>query len=325
MPLADDFDEAVAPYRRELLTHCYQMLGSTQDAEDAVQETLLRAWRAADRYDASLATVRTWLNAIATNTCRTALVSRKRRPLPSALGAASDDTDHPLRPSTDVPWLEPIATSALLDERHDPAEQLLALTTVRLAFVAALQWLPPSQRAVLLLRDVYRYTAVETAGMLDLTVAAVNSSLQRARNRIGTSPAVDPDSLMGADAELVERFVEAFRRADLPALRRLLADDVVLEMPPIALWFRGPDDYVSFMERVYRNRGTDWHVVVTSANGQPALAAYVRDGDEAVAHSLQVLECGAAGIRRNTTFQMPDLFAVFGLPPRLPWPPAPAG
>ena len=295
------------PYRGELLAFCYRMLGSFHEAEDLVQETLLRAWKAWGRYDPARASVRTWLYRIAANACLTALEGRGRRPLPSGLGLPSDDPRAPLVPA-DVPWLEPFADARLDAEvRAD----------LRLAWVAAVQILPARQRAVLVLREVLGFTAAEVAGQLETTVAAVNSALQRARAAlaaVGDAGAVtEPD-----DPEVravVQRYMRAFEAADVPALVRLLADSAVLEMPPVPLWYRGSRDYGRFLERVFETRGTGWSMRELTANGQPALAAYAPRPDGGhQPHSVQVLTITGGQVAHNVVFADPGLFEAFGLP-----------
>ncbi|MFJ8442746.1 RNA polymerase subunit sigma-70 [Kitasatospora griseola] len=282
------------------------MTGSFQDAEDLVQETLLRAWSARDRYDPTRASVRTWLYRIATNACLTALDGRARRPLPSGLGAPGDDPCAPLAPAPDVPWLQPFP-----DGRYD----VDARAELRLAWVAAVQLLPARQRAVLILRDVLAFTAAEVADQLDTTVAAVNSALQRARSTLAAGPA---DTLREPDdprqRAAVDRYLAAFEAADVPALVGLLAEDAVLEMPPVALWFRGPVAYGAFMERVFRLRGAHWLTRPARANGQPAFAAYAREGGRHRLHSLQVLDLADGRITRNTVFTDPATLRAFDLP-----------
>ncbi|MGC1212856.1 MAG: sigma-70 family RNA polymerase sigma factor [Micromonospora sp.] len=309
---SEDFDRRTGPYRRELTAHCYRMLGSVAEAEDLVQETLLRAWRAFDRYDPDRASVRTWLHRIATNVCLTALRSRSRRPLPSDFVAANPDPDAPMVVG-EVPWLQPVPDALL-----DPATVVAARGSLRLAIVAALQLLPPRQRAILILRDVLDWSAAEVADALATTPAAVNSGLQRARARLGTTAVREEQVAEPADRDrraLVDRYVAAFERADVAALTRLLTDDAVLEMPPVLNWYVGRERYGRFIARVFAMRGTDWRMLPTAANGQPALAAYVRDGDGYVPHTLQVLTVTDVGISRNVVFQEPEVFAAFGLTP----------
>ncbi|WP_405969590.1 sigma-70 family RNA polymerase sigma factor [Streptomyces sp. NBC_00988] len=300
------------PYRGELVAYCYRMLASFHEAEDLVQETMLRAWKARDRYDPARASVRTWLYRIATNVCLTALEGRARRPLPSGLGAPGEDPGTPLTPATDIPWLQPFP-----DARYD----MEARADMRLALVVALQRLPARQRAVLVLREVLQFNAAEVADQLDTTVPAVNSTLQRARaalTDVGDGDAIaEPDDPEAR--EVVDRYLRAFEAADVPALVRLLADAVVLEMPPVPLWFRGTEHYGAFMHRVFELRGTDWALRRLVANGQPALAAYAQDpaGDHRL-HSLQVFAVTGDRITRNVVFTDPQVLDTFDLPRRIP-------
>lgn len=299
------------PHRGELLAYCYRMLGSFHEAEDLVQETMLRAWRARDRYDPTRASLRTWLYRIATNACLTALEGRARRPLPSGLGAPSADPGAPLTPALDIPWLQPFP-----DARLDPDLR----TDLRLALVAAMQALPARQRAVLLLREVLEFSATEVAAQLGTTVAAVNSALQRARVAladVGDAGAVtEPD-----DPEVravIQRYVRAFEAADVPALVRLLTDQAILEMPPVPLWYRGSRDYGRFLDRVFHMRGTGWRMAPLSANGQPALAAYAPEpGGPHRLHTLQVLTVTGGRVAHNVVFADPGVFAAFDLPPQI--------
>jgi RNA polymerase sigma-70 factor (ECF subfamily) len=312
----EDFDQQTGSYRRELLVHCYRMLGSVHDAEDLVQETLLRAWRARDRYDERRSSIRTWLYAIATNACLTALEGRARRPLPSGLGAASDDPMTALVPTFDIPWLEPFPDNRLTD----PAAQVIARGSLRLALIAAMQLLPPRQRAVLILRDVLDFSAAEVAGLLSTSPAAVNSALQRARAGLsGENPVSDisePDD--PAVQNILNRYIQAFEAADVDGLVSLLTDDAVLEMPPVPLWYRGRGDYGQFLARVFDMRGPDWRMVPCStANRQPAVAAYCRNDGTYELHTLQVFTITAAGISQNVVFQVPSVFTAFGLAPVL--------
>ncbi|MFI1533238.1 RNA polymerase subunit sigma-70 [Streptomyces anandii] len=296
------------PYRGELVAYCYRMLGSFHEAEDLVQETLLRAWKARDRYDPARASVRTWLYRIATNVCLTALEGRGRRPLPSGLGAPSGDPGAPLAPALDVPWLEPFP-----DARFDVEVR----ADLRLAWVAAVQVLPARQRAVLVLREVLAFSAAEVAEQLGTTVAAVNSALQRARAALAdvgdAGAVVEPDD--PAVRAVVQRYMRAFEAADVPALVRLLADDAVLEMPPVPLWYRGSRDYGRFMERVFAMRGTGWAMRELTAGGQPALAAYApQAGGGRRLHTLQVFTVTDGRIARNVVFADPRVLDAFGLP-----------
>ena len=316
LPGAHDLDQCHEAFRGDLLAHCYRMLGSFHDAEDLVQETMLRAWRAADRYDPQKASLRTWLHSIATNVCLDALKGRPRRPLPSGLGPAGDDPEVPLVPSPDVPWLQPFPDARLGEPENVSAQR----AGLRLGFVAALQLLPARQRAALVLREVLQLPAAEVADALGTSVASVNSSLQRARAtlrsaRLTLEELREPSA--GADLAVVQRYLAAFEAADVGALTRLLADDVVLEMPPVALWLAGRSHYHRFIERVFAMRGTGWRLMEVHANGSPALAAYAPELASAKlrAHSVQVFEVAGPYIQRCVTFVDPQLFALFGLPP----------
>jgi RNA polymerase sigma-70 factor, ECF subfamily len=302
------------PYRGELVAHCYRMTGSFHDAEDLAQETLLRAWTARDRYDSTRASVRTWLYRIATNACLTALEGRARRPLPSGLGAPSDDPGAPLTPALDVPWLQPFP-----DARYDVGMR----ADTRLALVAAMQVLPPRQRAVLLLREVLEFSAAEVAEQLGTTIAAVNSALQRARSALAEAGDVgevtEPDD--PGVRTVIDQYARAFEAADVPALVRLLTDQAVMEMPPVPLWYRGRRDYGLFMRRVFEMRGPGWAVRRLTANGQPALAAYAPQpggGSGTLApHSLQVFTVTGGLVARNVVFADPRVFQAFELPARI--------
>jgi RNA polymerase sigma-70 factor (ECF subfamily) len=319
--IESDFDAAAAPFRRELVVHCYRMLGSVDEAEDLTQETLIRAWKARTRYDPSRASLRTWLYRIATNACLTSLKGRARRPLPSGLGSASDDPNTPLVPDFEVPWLQPLPNGYLGGDHTDPSTRAAERDGVRLALIAAMQLLPARQRAVLVLRDALQFSAAEVAEQLDTTTAAVNSALQRARATLSAAaPREDaqrtPDSRTTREA--VERYVRAFEAADVHSLITLLTDDAVLEMPPVPLWYCGRANYGQFIARVFTMRGTSWRMVPTAANGQPALAAYCLDLTGVMRlHTLQVLTVTARGIARNVVFQDPKVFKAFELNPTL--------
>ncbi|GAA2715439.1 RNA polymerase subunit sigma-70 [Actinoplanes palleronii] len=301
------FTETAGPLRREILAHCYRMLGSAADAEDAVQDTFVRAWRAFDRFEGR-SSVRTWLHQIATNVCLRLIEQRGRRALPAGLGAPEPDWHRPARPApADTRWILPLPA--------DPADQAGARERVRLAFTAALQHLPARQRAVLLLRDVADLPADQVATMLDTTTVAVNSALLRARERIARQ-APDPDLMSSRDGfedqERLRRYVEAFERADVTALATVVRDDVTLEMPPHVTWFAGRTPVLGFLgAHVLREPDLfTMHAVTPGANGQPTFAMYA--GNEA--HALHVLDLEPAGIRRIHIFLQPDLFPVFGHP-----------
>jgi RNA polymerase sigma-70 factor, ECF subfamily len=299
-------------YRGELVAYCYRMLGSFHEAEDLVQETLLRAWRARDRYDRTRASVRTWLYRIATNACLSALDGRTRRPLPSGLGAPSGDPGAPLTPALDIPWLQPFP-----DAQFD----LGVRADMRLALVAAMQVLPPRQRAVLVLREVLEFSASEVAVQLDTTVAAVNSALQRARAALAETRQLgeltEPDE--PESRAVIDRYVQAFEAPDVPGLVRLLADEAALEMPPVALWYLGSRDYGLFMRRVFDMRGPGWMMTQLSANGQPALAAYAPEpGGGHRLHTLQVLAVTGGRVVHNVVFADPLVLEAFDLPEQIP-------
>jgi RNA polymerase sigma-70 factor (ECF subfamily) len=311
-----EFGTRTDPYRRELLAHCYRMLGSVHDAEDLVQDTMLRAWRAFDTYDENRASLRTWLYRIATNACLTALAGRARRPMPSGLGAPPYGPEDAFAPGHEVPWLQPIPDSLVAD----PAQVAAARGSLRLAIVAALQLLPPRQRAVLILREVLGWPAAEVAEQLDLSVPAVNSALQRARARLEAADLTEDEICEPAQARaVVDRYVTAFERADLAGLKRLLSADAVLEMPPYLNWLAGAEDYTRFIARAFAMRGTDWRLRPAAANGQPAVAAYVRAADGRYhIHTLQLFTVTSRGISHTIVFQDPVIFALFDLPDALP-------
>lgn len=314
---AAEFEQRTAQFRPELVAYCYRMLGAALDAEDLVQETYLRAWRARAQYDESRASLRTWLYRIATNVCLTALESRSRRPLPAGF-VSPRAADAPFEVGVDVTWLQPIPDAML--EQSDPVARAIDRSGLRLAFVAALQQLSAGQRGALILRDVLGFSASETAEILVLTVAAVNSSLQRARTglkaaRLGREQLLEP-----SDAEQrawVDRYMEAFERADVEGLKQLLAYDVLMEMPPLLNWFTGLENYGMFMDWVFDVNGTDWRLVPVAANGQAAFAAYNRVDDEYRLHTLQIFTVTERGISRNSVFQDADIFASFDLPQTL--------
>jgi RNA polymerase sigma-70 factor, ECF subfamily len=319
--IGTDFDAATAPFRRELVVHCYRMTGSVHEAEDLMQETLIRAWKARDRYDEQRASVRTWLYRIATNVCLTALEARARRPLPSGLGGVSDDPNAPLVPDFETPWLQPLPDRYLRHDLGDPASRAEQRAGTRLALIAAMQFLAPRQRAVLILRDVLGYNAAEVAAQLGTSTAAVNSALQRARAALAAASPRESTLREPEDRtvrETIERYIRAFEAADIDTLVTLLTDDAVLEMPPVPLWYVGRTDYGRFIARVFTMRGTGWRMLPTSANGQPALAAYCPDDTGALClHTLQVLTVTTRGIERNVVFQDPQVFKAFELAPLL--------
>lgn len=306
------FDRLIEPFRTELLAYCYRMLGSAHDAEDLVQETYLRAWRARDRYDETRSSLRTWLYRIATNACLTVLEVRGRRPLPSGLVAASDPRGPLVRGEN--AWLQPLPDSLL--DAGDPARAVVDRSSLRLAFAAALQHLSARQRGALILRDVLGFSASEAAKILGTTAVSVNSSLQRARTRV-KEVGVRQERLSEPSATeqraWVERYMKAFEHADVEGLKRLLTEDVIMEMPPMINWFAGSGNYGLFMEWVFEKAGTDWRLMTVAANDQFGFAAYRRVEEAYVLHTLQILTVTAKGISRNSVFADPEVFAAFGL------------
>lgn len=312
MPAQEEFIEQAAPFRGELIAHCYRMLGSAHDAEDLVQETYLRGWRGYSAFE-ERAALRTWLYRIATTACLRALENRARRVLPAGLGAGSDDPDIDLdAPGGHHHWLEP------LPDNLTPEAEVGVRQSVRLAVATALQELPARQRAVLILRDVVQFSAAEVAELLETSTASVNSALQRARSHLAEVAPSEDDVAEPDDAdrrELLDRYCAAFEHADLDALTDLLASDVRLEMPPLPAWFIGREAVSRFLaQRAFAEPG-DMVLVQTAANGQPAVAEYRRADDELRAHSIHVLTAGESGVTRMVVFLDPELFSVFGLPP----------
>jgi RNA polymerase sigma-70 factor (ECF subfamily) len=310
-----EFVALADPYRPELLAHCYRMLGSVHEAEDLVQETYLRAWRSFGRFEGR-SSLRAWLYKIATMACLTALDGRARRPLPSGLGGPSDDHGRPLvEASSGVGWLEPAPDTLFVDFSNDPAAIVGRRAGVRLAFIAALQLLSPRQRAVLILSDVLGWPAKEVAELLDSSSTAVYSILRRARATLQRA-AVDEDELTepcGRDEQiLLDRYIEAFERADLAALVDLLRLDVELEMPPNLTWLRGRDAVAGFLgARVLRRAGR-FRLVATRANGQPALVVFGRAADGSYhPHGVHVLSIVGHRIARIVAFLDPATVAAF--------------
>jgi RNA polymerase sigma-70 factor, ECF subfamily len=312
-----DFARLTDPFRAELMAHCYRMLGSVHDAEDQVQETLLRAWRSYDDFEGR-ASLRTWLYRIATNTCLRALENRGRRPRPSGLGAPGADPEAPLTAAQgEVPWLEPVPDALVRADPADPASVVASRASLRLALIAALQYLPARQRAVLILRDVLQWRASEVAELLGITTTAVNGLLLRARARIDQAGLGQDEIREPAEASkraLLDKYATAFQNADVPALSRLLREDAIFEMPPILTWFAGRDQVSRFLAAVPLRQPGAFTMVPVDANGQPAFACYLHGR----AHAIQVLTVTDAGIAHIVTFQQAGLFPAFGLPPVLP-------
>jgi RNA polymerase sigma-70 factor, ECF subfamily len=312
---AEDLEE----HRRALTGYCYRMLGSAFEADDAVQETMVRAWRGIDGFEGRSA-VRSWLYRIATNVCLDMLRGRQRRARPMDLGPSS--TADSFRGATlpEHAWVQPIPDARVLPEDGDPAELAASRETIRLAFVTALQHLPPRQRAVLILREVLRWRAREVAELLDTSVASVNSALQRARATLATrdvdasrAPAVAPDQ-----RALLARYVDAFERYDINSLVTLLHDDAVMSMPPYDFWLRGPVEISRwFLGEGIGCRGS--RLVATAANGCAAFGSYRPDGRGGHApFAIQVIEVSGDRIVGHHNFLDTDLFAAFGLPAGLP-------
>jgi RNA polymerase sigma-70 factor (ECF subfamily) len=320
MTVSEDFAGVTGRFRGELLAYCYRMLGSAEEAEDLVQETYLRAWRSFDRFEGR-SSVRTWLYRIATNVCLTAIERRGRRPLPSGLGAPSEDPQAPIVAGWEVPWLEPFPGAPPGAGRGDPASVAVSRAGIRLAFVAALQYLSARQRAMLILRDVLELPAAQVADLLGTTTTAVNSGLRRARTQLEQALPAEDELAEPAEPEtraLLERFVAAIENADANALAELLAQDVALEMPPQLAWFTGRQAVTDvFARQPFAVPG--WlRLVPVVANGQPAYASYLRDADGAYrAHAVTVLTVTTRGIARIIAFRDPGLFASFGLPREL--------
>jgi RNA polymerase sigma-70 factor, ECF subfamily len=318
MAAIDDFTRGADLFRTELLAYCYRMLGSADDAEDLVQETYLRAWRSYEGFEGR-SSLRTWLYRIATNACLTAIERQGRRPLPSGLGAplASPGSELPAQ-SDAVPWLTPLPDVLLGTAADDPAAIAARRDSLRLALVAAWQFLSPRQRAVLILRDVLAWPAAEVAELLEMTTTAVNSALRRARARLAeVAPAETGISPAGGRPirDTIERYLAAFERADVTELARLLREDAVLEMPPLPAWLRGKDNVLRFFARYILTEPGLHKMVLTAANGQPAAAAYRRAADGRFeAHAIQVLTVTAGGISRIDAFLDTALFGTFGLP-----------
>jgi RNA polymerase sigma-70 factor (ECF subfamily) len=307
-------------YRTELTAYCYRMLGSAFEAEDAVQDTLVRAWKGFSRFEGRAA-LRSWLYRIATNVCLDMLGSRQRRARPMDLGPALT-ADAPL--GAVMPeniWIQPVPDSRVLPVGGDPAELTIQRETIKLAFVAALQHLPPRQRAVLILREVLQWQATEVAELLDTTVASVNSALQRARATLATTQASaddGPTAMTDEQRALVARYVDAFERYDMDSLTSLLQKDATWNMPPYELWLQTHRDIVSWcLGPGIGCRGS--RLIPTMANGSPAFGQYKpAAGGGWEPWSLQVLELSGERISGITFFlDTPSFFPLFGLPPRL--------
>jgi RNA polymerase sigma-70 factor (ECF subfamily) len=316
LSVAPAFGE-LEPHRAELTAYCYRMLGSPFDAEDAVQDAFMRAWRSRDRFEGRAA-MRSWLYRIATNVCLDMLKGRERRVRPMDLGPAVEPMESNLNARSAKEWIEPIPENLIAPER-DPADLAVERESIRLAFVAALQHLPARQRAVLILREVLRWEASEVAELLDTSVASVNSALQRARATISTSNVSSTDkvpSLTAADHELLERYVKAFEQYDMDALTSLIRADATQSMPPYDMWLQGRDDIFAWWVGPGNGCRGSRVIPVVSANGSPAFGQYkpsLQGGYEPWA--LQVLELKEGRIVELTFFlDTARLFPLFGLP-----------
>ena len=303
--------------RRELTGYCYRMLGSGAEAEDAVQETILRAWKAADRFEGR-SSVRTWLYRIASNVCIDMGRAPQRRARPMDLGGPSTLATAQLVPLPESTFVQPVADRRVIDVDGDPAEVAIARDSIRLAFVAALQHLAPRQRAVLILCEVLKWQASEVAPLLDTSVASVNSALQRARATLTSldiealDPTLDPEH-----EALLGRYVDAFERYDMGALSELLRSDAVISMPPHDLWLRGADQVTGWMSGP--GHGCEGSKLIrVDANGTAAFGSYRPAGDRRwEPFALQVIDVVDGEITGHHNFLYPELFADFGLPPFL--------
>jgi RNA polymerase sigma-70 factor, ECF subfamily len=314
--------EDLEKYRRELTGYCYRMLGSVFEADDAVQDTMVRAWKGIDRFEGR-SSVRSWLYRIATNACLDMLRSRQRRARPMDMGPSSKaDAALPATLADNV-WVEPIPNAHVMSDRADPAEVAVARETIRLAFVSALQFLPPRQRAVLILREVLRWEATEVAELLDTTVASVNSALQRARATLADRNLDEADAMaavanMPDDQQaLLASYVDAFERYDVSLLVTLLHDDAIMSMPPYPLWLVGPEDIGAwFLGTGIGCKGS--RMVATAANGMAAFGTYRIDPNGGwKPWSIQVIEVKGDKIAALNSFLDTNLFEIFGLPAHL--------
>ena len=314
----DDLDAAFATHRRELTAYAYRMLGSGFEAEDAVQETMVRAWKSIDRFEGR-ASLRSWLYRIATNVCLDMLKSPQRRARPMDLGPASTADSQLGAPVGEHAWVQPVPDALVINETGDPADIAAARESIRLAFVAAMQYLPPKQRAVLILREVLRMRATEVADLLDTSVASVNSALQRARATLDERDPEDQRPTAAADdQELLDRYVDAFEAYDIAALVSLIREDASFSMPPFALWLQGTEDIATW----YAGQGIGCKgskMIATRGNGTAAFGAYKIDPAGGWApFALQIIEVTDGWITGLHHFLGPESFALFGLPDHLP-------
>ena len=305
-------------HRRELTGYCYRMLGSGFEAEDAVQETFIRAWKNIDGFEGR-SSLRSWLYRIATNVCLDMVRGPQRRARPMEFGPSSPIETAVLGAAhSEKTWVQPIPDAKVLPTDGDPAELAIARETIRLAFIAALQNLPPRQRAVLILREVLRWQATEVAELLDTTVASINSALQRARETMGDVSLDNTSTTVAADQqELLARYVDAFERYDVAELVTMLRDDVVLSMPPYALWLQGTENFAGW----FLGEGIvckDSRLVATAANGGVAFGSYHTDGKGGYTPwAIQIIETDGERITGHHNFLGSELFEYFGLPAKL--------
>jgi RNA polymerase sigma-70 factor (TIGR02960 family) len=322
---SEAFASLVAPYRRGIHVHCYRMLGSLHDAEDLLQEVLLSAWRRLDQFEGR-SSLRAWLYRIASNACLDALKHRRRRLLPDSYQAADDPLATPAQALLDAPWIEPYP-DGLLDGADDPAHRYEAREALALAFIATIQRLSPRQRAVLILRDALGFSASETAAMLETTIDSVNGSLKRARLALeGRYPrrlvSAGDAPLSGDEEALVARYVDAWEAADVDGLVALLREDARMTMPPTPSWYDGREAVGAFLSRFFAGLGRGSRLLITRANGQPAVAVYTRQGERYGLLALQVLTITGAQIEAITGFTDPTLFPFFALAERHDFAPA---
>ena len=317
MTVSEEFTGLTSQFRVELLAHCYRMLGSAEEAEDLVQETYLRAWRSYDGFEGR-SSMRTWLYRIATNVCLTAIERRGRRPLPSGLGAPAHDAEAPIAAGPEVPWLEPLPGALLATGDEDPAAAAVSRAGIRLAFVAALQYLSARQRAMLILRDVLEWPAAEVADLLGTSATAVNSGLRRARAQIAQALPAEDELAEPTEPDrraVLDRFAAAIEDADGSALAELLRADAALEMPPLLTWFSGRRAVAGFVTAHFLTEPGGLQLVPVTANGERAFAVYQRGpGGAYHAHAVLAVTVTATGIARIIAFQDRGVFSSFGLP-----------
>jgi RNA polymerase sigma-70 factor, ECF subfamily len=320
----DAFRQLIEPHQAELRAHCYRMLGSVQDAEDALQEALVGAWRGLPRFEGR-SSLRSWLYRIATNACLKAIERRPKRVLPVDFGPAADPHEDPAEPIVESVWVEPFPDELLGDSPAGPDAVYEKRESVELAFIAALQHLPARQRAVLLLRDVLGFSGGEVAASLDTTPEAVYSALQRAHNAIEERlPERTQQATLSSLGDrrlrrLVDRYVDAWERGDVDELAAMLTDDAAMAMPPRPTWYRGRDAVAAFLRAVPLAGDLRSRLVCVSANGQRAFGHYTRSGDAGayIAHGVNVITLRGSQIEAIDAFLTPEVFPIFGLPDQI--------